>query len=132
MKRFKQVDLVVQGILLFIGLGVAIKGLYFGVDNFLILYFVVGGWQLVSCLIHYLVKFSSAQSANRIFYIRSVFVIFIAGLISYTTYLAGAFSLIMLYLIFLLWFSPLFAFYYFRLCWKEYRLMEMRALVHLK
>jgi len=134
MKTFRITDLVVQVILIAGGVGYGIKEIFSPGDNFVIFYFIVGAWQITSMLIHYFFATPTIYYGERSCYAKlSLYTLLLALLLGALSLIFS--SLIVLLLVYcfaLLWFTPLLAFYYLCICWKEYSLLSKKELIHLK
>lgn len=135
MKSFKIIDLVVQTILIIGGPLYSIISISKSGINPFGPYVVVGSWQFISYSIHYFFFTPTIFQHDRINYGKIVlgilsigFMLLIALLLEVSV--AVPFSLI--YLIALMVSFPLLAVYYVVICWKEYRIMIKRELIHLK
>ena len=120
MKLFKRVDVYLQ-IMLVAG---ALIQLNFGVENIIYWYMIVGGWQLVSFLIHKLFPGSFYPAKARATYSSALLFLFLVSLF--------AFPLIYFYLFSLSLITPIYAALYLVVCVKENTLLEKKALIHLK
>lgn len=134
MKTCKLIDVSMQVILIMSGMILGIKDLLDSVDSFYYFYFIVGSWQVISLLIHLIIFRNSLLHNQRVFYARLLLATAGIGLVSVLFFLLSAELgfLIFLYLFGLLWFSPVLAFIYLHICWREYRLIIKRELIHLK
>ena len=111
--RFKQIDLIVQLLIL-----LTTGGLYFVDSNtaFISLYFVFGGWQFMSMLVHLIAKWNNDHLLRRI-YLYALLAVVIIFLISL------AFVTLMIWLFYLLLFiTPVLGLYYVLVCGLELRL----------
>src|SRR5689334_8026384 len=130
MKTFKSVDVVIQLVTIVGGISVCLldfKFLFYP-------YFIVGGWQLLSCLIHSIVG-SYYPVTSRKYYLWTLGIIFLLGLItlvafSYNELILG--DWIFYYLEFLLIFSPIMAVWYCFICYKELRLYQQKEWIQLR
>ncbi len=115
MKKFKEIDAWVSIILI---TGFAIATLFKRDNTFLLGYFVVGGWQVISMLVHvYYHSFTQKKSIRRNYHWIT--------LISLITIPVGSFLI-------LLFTAPLMAIFYTWLCYDEVRKMSQRPLELLK
>ena len=134
MKAFRITDLIVQLVLIIAGIVYGIVELIGEPHFFIYFYFIVGGWQLVSFSFHYFFCTPTIFYSGRMFYGKlCMAVIGIAIVICALCFIAS--ELIWLLLVYgfaMLWLSPLLAFYYFYICWKEYHVIIKRELIHLK
>lgn len=131
MKYFKLTDLLVQGFLLLASLLLLlIRG---PEEEVLVLfYFVLGGWQLLSFLIHLLVSTESwYHQRHRLMYGKTVAWTMVAAAGSFLLSLAGT-PLILFYLFALLFISPLYAVAYGIISYREWQTMLRKELIHLK
>jgi len=124
MKTFKTIDLYIS-IVLFIG------SLIFAIialdDRFIFGYFVTGGWQVISMIVHQLNGWFTEKGSVRNKYHITVLIIILAGLLG----IAVMYILLPVLLI-LLFAAPLMAFYYINICYKEIYVKMQRPLALLK
>ncbi len=115
MRKFKKIDVWIS-IILIAGFAIAT---IINLDNTFILgYFVIGGWQVISMLVHAYNKcFTQKKGARYVYHWIT--------LISVLTMPVGSFLI-------LLFTAPLMALYYTWLCFEEVRKMNMRPLALLK
>lgn len=128
MKRFKQADLLIQAGLLF-GALISMFTLQLYELAFLLFYFSLGGWQLLSFFIHLIFRHSSWYAASqRMGYGIVLGVLAGLGLAGYIFWplLLGFLALGLLI------FSPLMALWYFMTCLDELKRLNARDYVHLK
>jgi len=128
MKPYKLIDFII-GILLIIICtfsAFVLKEAYFFYG-----YFVVGGWQLLSMLIHMANNDKYIRSSNRKIYEKMILWILIIGVLSLLLTLLEM-PILIFYLYAMLIFSPVLAIYYQVVCYIEYRLLIKRAFIHLK
>jgi len=121
MKIFKSVDVVIQVVTIVLGILIGILNPNYALYP----YFIVGGWQLLSCLIHGFFQEHFYPVKGRRFYLISLAVVFIWAIIS----IAGQ---VAFFLYFLLFCSPLMAIWYCFICYKELKLYEQREWIQLK
>jgi hypothetical protein len=115
MKKFKTIDTWISIILI---TGFAIATIINRDNTFLLGYFVVGGWQVISMLVHvYYHSFTQKKSIRRSYH----WITFI----SLITMPVGSFWI-------LLFTAPFMAVYYTCLCFDEVRKMNHRPLALLK
>jgi hypothetical protein len=117
MLRFKQFDWIFQVFLMVFSL------LYFAVsrssvlsEEFFSIYFIVGGWQMISVIIHFFLP-AEAKSKRRMNYVIFTIVTIIATAIMIALEPAPIFS----YLFFLLIWTGGLAFIYLWICFTETR-----------
>lgn len=123
MKKFKIVDVTMSILLI---LSCCIYGL-FNTKYLIIGYFVVGGWQLASMLVHKINKWFTPRHSARHYYQTIVVVIFcLAG----TALIAK--EVIMPLMFFMIFASPVMAVYYTWLCYYELTVKMQRPLAALK
>ena len=123
MKIFKQYDLLIQVALI---IGFAIAALVRLDATFILGYFVVGGWQLISIIIHFIKKWFSKKRNTRNYYLISISFL----LLSVVLGLLFPFFLIVFYL--LLFAAPFMACYYAWICYDEVYHKMRRPLYQLK
>ena len=111
MKVFKMIDCTIQGILIVLGLFLGLT--HESLDEmFLLGYFLVGGCQLLSAIVHFFYKAPYSTKLRRIYLIVLGIVILVIGLSIPT-------EGIIVVLIGLLFLSPVMAVYYLVTCIKE-------------
>ena len=129
MKLLKLTDLVLQ---LLITISCVVLGIIKDdLQILLYLYFILGGWQLVSFLTHYVTGASWANRVERIQYGHTILWVAIVGAICYLLLLAEL-PLIVFYLLAMLIVSPVMACWYFVIGLTEWRTIRHRELIHLK
>jgi hypothetical protein len=98
-----------------------------GIIQFLLGYFVVGGWQVISMIVHAANGWFTEGGSKRYTYHWIVVITFMIVLLGFAIYP------ILIYLLFMLLFvSPFMAVYYTWLCFDEVRKMNQRPLALLK
>lgn len=123
MKTYKLYDLLISIALMVIFLVISLLQKDY---TFLIGYFVVGGWQLISMIVHIYYNWFTQQGGKRYYYTWSVFIIIaiaVLGLIIYP---------FLLILYFMLFASPFMAIYYAWICYTEVRVIYKHELIQLK
>jgi hypothetical protein len=123
MLKFKKIDLFVQvfGIILLIAVALIFRG-----ENWLYAYFVIGTIQVLSMLIHYVKSWFTSKGSNRYKYQLIILIITII------TPLAFVVNSPFFVLYALLYTAPLLAIYYCYVCFKEIKILEAKAFIHLK
>lgn len=134
MKTFFIIDIIIQFLLIIAWVIYFI--FWFGNLGtfFFNFYFFVGGWQIVSLVIHNLFYKTTIFYRERSLYSKFVFyTILIASLLSFAGFVfSPLFSLLLVLGLLLLIFSPLIAISYLSICWKEYRIFTKRQFMQLK
>lgn len=124
MKKLKQADAWISIILI---TGFVIVGIINRDNTFLTGYFVVGGWHVISMIIHAINGWFTERDSKRYRYhwiVAITAIVALSGLAIYP---------ILFYLLFLLLFvSPFMAVFYTWLCFDEVRKMNQRPLELLK
>ena len=115
MKKFKKIDTWISIMLI---TGFAIATIINRDYTFIVGYFVVGGWQVISMLLHVYYKCFTEKKGSRYIYHWITF-------ISLVTMPIGSFLI-------LLFTAPFMAVYYTWLCYDEVRKMNQRPLALLK
>jgi len=124
MKKFKEVDGWISIVLI---TGFAVAAIINRDYTFLLGYFVVGGWQVISMIIHAMKGWFTEKDSKRYRYHWIVTVIFIVALLGCVIYP------ILFYLLFILLFvSPFMAVFYTWLCFDEVKKLNQRPLALLK
>ncbi|MCX6317677.1 MAG: hypothetical protein NTW29_10320 [Bacteroidetes bacterium] len=129
MKKFKHADLVLQVLVLV--LGFLANSIDSEVFPLVYLYFVVGGWQLISFLIHLFINDSWKATRERTAYAKTLVWMIGVGLFCLLLLLAEI-PVLILYLFALLFVSPVLAIWYFSICQTEWRILKRKELIHLK
>ena len=135
MKTFRKIDILVQALMISTAIFFGINSIYGNTMNiFFYFYFIIGSWQLCSLLIHYFFATPTSLYHMRTAYAKICLYIFIVGLVivSLLFFLPETAFFLVLYGYGLLWFTPVLAFFYFFICWKEYSLVIKKELIHLK
>ncbi len=127
MKKFKKIDCIVQAVLLLAAIvwnlaGFA-QGHFLGNEPFIIPYFAIGGWQLMSVVVHAIKPMYNKKIPRRIYLF--VLLAVVAG--SIVSYLQGDAVLQFFYV--LLFVAPAMAIYYCIVCIAETRAIKNAALV---
>ena len=114
MKAFARLDVAIQVILIIIGIaiGLAVASNSIQSDYMFVPYFLVGGWQIFSVIVH-LVGEGFRFGHMRKIYLLTLLLVLVILIISTPT---GA---IIYALMGLLFFSPLMAIFYLATCYKE-------------
>lgn len=130
MKYVKLTDLLLQGMLLLTSLLLLLSK---GVEEaFVLFYFVLGGWQLLSFLIHLMINTESWYHRRyRLFYGKTIAVTFALAAVFFLLNVAGN-SLLLYYLFALLFITPLYAVVYGIISYREWKSMLRKELIHLK
>jgi hypothetical protein len=106
MKKFKIIDFWVSVSLI---IGSIIYGFLVKNETIIISYFIVGGWQVVSILIHFFTKYK-ANSSRKIYQLLALAI----GLLPIAHFIDEKIELIILFV--LLFVTPAMAIYYTSLC----------------
>jgi hypothetical protein len=122
MKLFKSLDVGVQLLIMVAAIPFCI---FASGDTFIYPYFILGGWQLLSCFIHMVLPGYYYPVKARNYYLITLFVVFVLGLLS-----VAGFLLPFLYL--LLFVSPLMGLWYCYLCYKEVKVYQQKAWIQLR
>ena len=115
MKKFKLYDAWISAILI---IGFTVASFINQDHTFIIGYFVVGGWQVISMLVHVFTRTFTTRGGPRFVYHWITF-------ISLVTFPFGSFWI-------LLFTAPFMAIYYTWICYGEVRKMYQRPLALLK
>ena len=120
MKTFKLIDFWGQVSLI----AASLLSLMWRPDIVFLGYFVVGGWQVVSCLLHVSMPGGYLAVHDRKYYNRTLIWLLAIGILSIPFWLLYGFCLLII--------SPFLAIWYASICYAENKLIEHRSLVHLK
>jgi len=123
MKRFKVIDFWISVVLIFLSVMYAAKD---GV-NFLAGYFVVGGWQVISMLVHFFKQWFCAPGSRRYKYQWAVLILILCALLG-----LAVFPILMILCVILFFAAPVMALYYSWLCYEEIHVKMKRPLDQLK
>lgn len=120
MRHLKLIDFWIQVILIAGCLFYALIS-----PNFILTaYFLVGGWQFTSYLIHEFSKDNYYASSKRKYYGRVLLAVFILGVLAIPVWPFYGMGLLIVY--------PFLAIWYATICYTELRLLEYKTLIHLK
>jgi hypothetical protein len=132
MKTFKLLDIIVSaGLIIFV-----VYSTFITHDMFLEGYFIVGGWQVVSMLVHATFKWFTPKGSTRRQYHRVVLITLILVGVSYLAFefypstIAGCILVILILHLFV--FSPVMAVWYTLMCGEELKKLKKRPLATLK
>lgn len=125
MKKFKTADTWIS---IFLITGATIFGFARRNDSFIVGYFIVGGWQVISMIIHAVKGWFTEKGSRRLIYhyIVAATILITLGAMPAAPYI----SLFLLYA--LLFVAPLMAVYYSYICLHEVKLINRRPLDELK
>ena len=123
MELFKKLDFWIQLVLIVVCAPLAIAQVMF----FPYAYFVVGGWQVFSVLIHLLQRQSYFPANGRRYYCGTLIGVALIGIAALFSNDLGIF-----YLFGLLFVSPFLAIWYMTICHTENKTLEHKAYAHLK
>ena len=134
MKTLRIIDLLGQMILCLSALVFGILEISGHSELFFYFYFIVGAWQISSMLIHHFFIRPTLFHDHRDTYAKMSLIVLVIGIIcAALVYVSPGFIFLLgLYLFGLLLYSPVLAFFYFYICWREYGLIIKRELIHLK
>ena len=124
MKTFKKADIVISIVLIIIGIGCAIMG---EGDQTIYGYFLVGGWQLISMMIHQFAGWFTEKNNKRYYYHRIVLIVIIATLLGLLLEV-----ILLVVLLVLIFAAPVMALYYTGICYDEVHVKMARPLAPLK
>lgn len=130
MKTWKHADFIIQCILIFTSLGFAIARGFEGSEMFWA-YLLVGGWQLVSCLINAVWTKGQWKVSDRKTYLITVLILILSAVPVYFD-MINAGDFIFKYLFGLLFITPLLALWYISICYREWQLIRTKDFMHLK
>jgi uncharacterized membrane protein YesL len=112
MLAFKRVDCVVQGITILAGLVMALTAPDMLSEGFMGAYFLVGGWQLLSVIVHFFYKAPYETKMRKIYLVALLLVIVVLLLcLPSDAIISGLFALLVV--------SPFMAVFYLAACIKE-------------
>jgi hypothetical protein len=129
MKKFKSIDCAIQSVLIVLGFILGASSADNMLDDyfFFLGYFLVGGWQLISVIVHFTYEAPYKKTMRKI-YLITLGIVLLAFLFSIPT---GDGVMMMLFV--LLFFSPIMAVYYLITCINEtQKLSEIMALQQVK
>jgi hypothetical protein len=125
MKTFKQIDMVISITLI---AGFFIASLIKQDETFIIGYFVTGGWQVISMIVHAVDGTFAGKGTTRYNYHWVVAIVIGIALLSLVL---KAEALLMIFFV-LVFIAPLMAIYYSWLCGNELSTLRKREFIHLK
>ena len=121
MKGIKKADCIIQGLLIVAGLIMALTAeRVLDDEQFFVAYFIVGGWQILSVIVHFFYKAPYNTRMRKIYLISLGIVLLIMGLSIPT-------DGIIIALLGLLFVSPVMAIYYLITCIKETQALQVAA-----
>ena len=123
MKKFKQIDFLLSCALIIGSVG---WGLVTFDERFLIGYFVVGGWQVISMIVHAINGWFCQKGSSRYKYHWAVSIITIVAMLGFVLY-----PLLIIFFP-LLFLSPFMAIWYTSLCYDETYIKMSRPMELLK
>ena len=124
MRRFKKIDFEISVILIIVCTAFAF---YKQGTSFFIAYFLVGGWQLISILVHYYKNWFCEKGTKRRNYQTAIIAIFICAAVGFVIY-----PLLILVAFGVLFGAPVMAIYYTWICYEETYIKMQRPLALLK
>ncbi|WP_127131032.1 hypothetical protein [Pseudoflavitalea rhizosphaerae] len=122
MKAFARLDVAIQVVLIIIGIaiGLAVASNSIQSDYMFVPYFLVGGWQIFSVIVH-LVGEGFRFGAMRKIYLVTLLLVLVILIISVPT------EAIIYSLLGLLFFSPVMAIFYLATCYREWQQYKLAA-----
>lgn len=115
MKNFKKADIIISIVLM---IGITICSFVAGVVGLLMGYFVIGGWQLISMLVHAVNGWHMEKGGSRSVYHRIVIWLAISVVL---IILFKLYPLLLALLFLMMVVAPIMAIYYTCLCYSEYK-----------
>jgi hypothetical protein len=125
MKTFKQIDLAISSALM---TGFFIAALIKQDETFIIGYFVTGGWQVISMIVHAMDGTFARKGTAR--YNYHWIVVIVVGIALLSVVLKFE-PLLMIFFV-LIFIAPIMAVYYTWLCGSELSTLRKREFIHLK
>ena len=110
MKDFKTIDFIIQ---VFLIISFIIKSMLNIDQTFIYGYFIVGGWQVISMIVHQINKWYTNQGSRRFYYHRitaATLIIIPSG------FIIPNFFIVWVPLLFI---APIIAIYYLAICYRE-------------
>ncbi|MBL7710078.1 MAG: hypothetical protein JNJ86_13470 [Chitinophagaceae bacterium] len=120
---FKTTDFLIQ----LIGFAIGLFMIPFQ-ERFLLMYFLVGGWQIGSLLIHWFDNRGLQLTSKRSAYAWTALV---TGILTLLIVLSDS-EILLPYLVIVLVFTPVLAIWYMSICYREIIRLRKRDLIHLK
>lgn len=124
MKKYKQADCFISILLI---AGFTVMSFVNRDDTFIIGYFVVGGWQLISMVVHAVFGWFTAKYTRRYVY---QFIVLGIVLMAFSGLFMEYFLILLAFP--LLFAAPFMAMYYTLICYKELNTLTKRPLSYLK
>jgi hypothetical protein len=122
MRLIKTIDFRAQLLLIIAGVLFCAINL----NSFYVSYFIVGGWQVLSCLTHFFLPHFYPYSGRKIY----LLVLLLLAMLGIIALLSPAF--ILPYLFILLFISPLMAIWYCFISYKEVKLLQQKEWIQLR
>lgn len=110
MKNFKTIDFIIQ---VFLVIYLTITSLVNMDRTFIYGYFIVGGWQVISMIVHQINKWYTNQGSRRFYYHR---IIAATLIIMPSGFIIPNFFIVWVPLLFI---APIMAIYYLAICYRE-------------
>ncbi len=120
---FKKIDFWISAIGIF---AFAILSLIMQDGTFMVGYITVGAWQVVSMLVHHFNNSFTNKGSLRYYY---HYITLVTVLLMLSTPLLKITGFVFVILLFI---APFMAVYYTSICFKELKVLEAKALIHLK
>lgn len=120
---FKTTDFLIQ----LIGFAIGLFMIPFQ-ERFLLMYFLVGGWQIGSLLIHWFDNRGLQLTSKRSAYAWTALA---TGILTLLIVLSDS-EILLPYLVIVLVFTPVLAIWYMSICYREIIRLRKRDLIHLK
>jgi hypothetical protein len=129
MKTFRQIDLIISITLI---IGFFIVALIKQDETFIIGYFVTGGWQVISMIVHAADGTFAGKGTVRYNYHWAVAIIIGIVLSAWATQIEPLLITAGVLIAILIFIAPLMAICYSWLCWNELSALRKREFIHLK
>lgn len=131
MKIFKSIDLIVQLFTIVLGVVFGLIHMEYG----FYFYFIVGGWQVLSCLIHAVFPQYYNKVKDRRRYLITLLVLVISSFLLFLGFYFEFEPLLALIIPFgfiLLLISPIMAIWYCYICYRELKLYQQKEWIQLR
>jgi hypothetical protein len=129
MKTFKQIDIAISIALI---IGFFIAAVIRQDETFIIGYFVTGGWQVISMIVHAAEGTFAGKGTMRYNYHWAVAGIISIALCAWATQIQPLLVIAFVMIAILVFIAPLMAICYSWLCWNEFSALRKREFIHLK
>jgi phosphatidylglycerophosphate synthase len=127
--KIKFIDFTIQLILI---LCLVLAAFWWDSSYPLYAYFFIGGWQILSCIVHYLIRHRTPSFYGRRYYVKILLLVFLTAVfLLLLGFLGISFYFMWAVFVFVIA-TPALAIWYCIITWKEYTIADRRSIIHLK